>query len=74
MVGACRMCLIEIEKMPRWQRQENASHEQLTQLKAALADLYLKHHALAVQISGGSPESLKQKLSDLTAAGSNLSK
>lgn len=64
----------EIEKMPQWQRQEDAGHEQLMQLKAALGDLYMKHHALALVLSGGSPENLKDKLSSLAAAGATLSK
>lgn len=64
----------EIEKLPQWQRQEDTGHEQLAQLKKALEDLYMKHHALAVELNGGSPSSLKQKLSDLSAAASSLMK
>ncbi len=64
----------EIEKMPQWQRQEDAGHEQLVKLKKALEDLYLKHHALAVELNGGDPTSLKDKLSSLAAAGATLSK
>lgn len=64
----------EIEKLPQWQRQEDAGHAQLLQLKKALEDLYMKHHALAVELTGGNPTSLKQKLSDLSAAGMNLAK
>lgn len=64
----------EIQKLPQWQRQEMAGHEQLVKLSAALQDLYMKHHALAAELQGNNPESLKAKLGDLTAAGSNLSK
>ncbi|MFC5862770.1 hypothetical protein ACFPT7_10750 [Acidicapsa dinghuensis] len=64
----------EIEKMPQWQRQETAGHEQLMKLKSALEDLYMKHHALAVQLSGGNPGSLKETLSSLAEAGSSLAK
>lgn len=64
----------EIVKLPRWQRQETAGHEQLMKLQAALQNLYLTHHALAAELQGNNPESLKAKLSDLAAAGSNLAK
>jgi hypothetical protein len=64
----------EIEKLSQWQRQETAGHEQLVKLSAALVDLYMKHHALAAELQGNNPESLKAKLGDLAAAGSSLSK
>lgn len=63
-----------ITKLPAIARQQQASDLQLTQLSAALARLELTHHALAAEAQGNNPESLKQKLTDLEAAGKELGK
>jgi len=41
-------------------------------LRAAIVRLALTHHALAADAQGNNPESLKSKLGDLEAAGSEL--
>jgi hypothetical protein len=62
----------QIMKLPRIVREERASTQQLTQLSAAIASLELAHHALASEAQGNNPQSLKTKLGDLEAAGSDL--
>jgi hypothetical protein len=59
-------------KLPKIVRQEKASTQQLTQLSTAIAHLELAHHALAAEAQSNNPQSLKTKLGDLEAAGSNL--
>jgi hypothetical protein len=63
-----------IMQLPVIYREQQASGQQLTQLSAAVAKLYLTHHALAAVAQGDNPESLKQKLAELEAAGSELGK
>jgi hypothetical protein len=63
-----------ITKLPAVARQQQASDGQLTQLSAAIGQLELTHHALAVEAQGNNPESLKQKLADVEAAGEELGK
>lgn len=62
----------QIMKLPDIVREEQASTQQLTEFSAALVRLELTHHALASEAQGNNPESLKSKLGDLEAAGSNL--
>jgi hypothetical protein len=62
----------QIMKLPGIVRQERESTQQLTQLSAAIARLELAHHALAAEAQGNNPQSLKIKLGDLEAAGSDL--
>lgn len=64
----------QIMKLPNIVRQEQSSTQQLTQLSNAIARLALTHHALASEAQGNNPESLKQKLDDLEAAGEDLGK
>jgi hypothetical protein len=64
----------QIMKLPGIVREERASTEQLTQLGAAVAKLETAHHALAVEAQNNHPESLKDKLGDLEAAGNSLGK
>ncbi|QNI30518.1 hypothetical protein H7849_15350 [Alloacidobacterium dinghuense] len=64
----------QIMKLPRTVRQQRASDEQLTDLRASLVRLALTHHALAADAQGNNSESLKGKLADLEAAGDNLGK
>lgn len=63
-----------ITKLPAIARQQQVSDRQLTQLSAALVRLELTHHALAAEAQGNNPESLKQKLADIEAAGEELGK
>ena len=63
-----------IAQLPAIARQQQASDRQLTQLSAAIVRLELTHHALAAEAQGNNPESLKQKLADLEAAGQELGK
>jgi len=62
----------QIMKLPGIVLEERASIQQLTQLSAAIARLELAHHALAVEAQSNNPQSLKTKLGDLEAAGSDL--
>ena len=64
----------QIMKLPGIVRREQASTQQLTQLSESIARLELTHHALAAEAQGNNPESLKQKLNDLEAAGEDLGK
>lgn len=63
-----------IMKLPEIVRKEQASSQALKQLSASIARLELTHHALAAAAQGNNPESLKQKLGELEAAGSELKK
>jgi hypothetical protein len=62
----------QIMKLPGIVREERASTQQLTQLSAAIARLEIAHHALAVEAQINNAQSLKSKLGDLEAAGSDL--
>jgi hypothetical protein len=62
----------QIMKLPAIARQQRASDQQLSQLSAAIARLELTHHALAAEAQGNNPESLKNKIGDLEAAGTDL--
>lgn len=64
----------EIMKLPEIVRQKRAADEQLDTLHAALVKLDMTHQALAAQAQGNNPATLKDKLGDLAAAGSNLGK
>jgi hypothetical protein len=64
----------QIMKLPHIVRQEQASSQLLTQIGGSLVRLELTHHAFAAAAQGNNPESLKQKLGELEAAGSELSK
>jgi hypothetical protein len=63
-----------ITKLPGIARERQVSDRQLTQLSAAIVRLELTHHAFATDLQGNNPESLKQKLSELAAAGEELGK
>lgn len=64
----------QIMKLPELGRQQKQAAEQLKQLRAGLLKLELTHHALAAELQGNNPESIKQKFADLGAAGDNLGK
>lgn len=62
----------EIMKLPAIARQQLASDRQLSTLSASIASFKLAHHSLAAEVRESGPKSLKQKLTDLEAAGENL--
>jgi hypothetical protein len=64
----------QIMKLPELVRQERVAAANLAQLKAGLLGLELTHHALAAAAQGNNPESFKNKLADVEAAGKNLGK
>jgi len=64
----------QIMKLPEIVRLESLTDAQLAQLRAAIVKLELTHHALAADAQGNNPESLKDKLADLEAAGNDLGK
>jgi hypothetical protein len=64
----------QIMKLPELARQQKQAAQQLKQLRAGLVGLEMTHHALAAELQGNNPESIKQKFSDLAAAGGNLGK
>jgi hypothetical protein len=64
----------QIMKLPELAREQKQAAQQLKQLKAALSNLEMTHHALAEELAKANPESLSQKFADLGAAGSNLGK
>ena len=63
-----------IMKLPAIEREQRASDQQLTALSASIAKLELTHHALSAAAQGNNPESLKQKLAELEAAGAEIGK
>jgi hypothetical protein len=65
---------VEIMKLPEIAREQQAADDQLVQLKGAIVKLELTHHALAAEAQGNNPESLKNKLGDLEAAGKDIGK
>lgn len=64
----------QIMKLPGIVRQERLTDTELTQLRASIVRLELTHHALAAEAQGNNPESLKDKLAELAAAGNDLGK
>jgi hypothetical protein len=64
----------QIMKLPELARQQKQAAQQLKQLRAGLVGLEMTHHALAAELQGNNPESIKQKFADLAAAGGNLGK
>jgi hypothetical protein len=65
---------VEFMKLPAMARQQAANDQALTQLRTAIVNLEMTHHALAAAAQGNNPESLAQKLKDLSAAGESLGK
>jgi hypothetical protein len=64
----------EIMALPELARKQSAADEKLSTLQGAITKLALTHHALAADAQGNNPESLKQRFSDLAAAGQGLGK
>ena len=64
----------QIMKLPGFVRQWRSTDGALTQLRAAVVKLASTHHALAVQAGGNNQETVREKLADLVAAGSDLGK
>jgi hypothetical protein len=65
---------LEIMKLPEIVRQQRVTDERLANLRAAIVNLALTHHALAAEAQGNNPESLTAKLAELAAAGKSLGK
>jgi hypothetical protein len=65
---------IEFMKLPAMARRQQANDQALRQLRAAIVNLEMTHHALAAAAQGNNPESLAQRLKDLSAAGEGLGK
>lgn len=63
----------EIGKLITLAQQQRANDELLAKLQAALHTLDLTHQALAAAAQGNNPESIKQKIAELEAAGQSLS-
>ena len=64
----------QIMKLPEIVRQQRSTEAQLKLLHAAIVKLELTHHALVADAQHNNPESISQKIADLSAAGSNLGK
>jgi hypothetical protein len=64
----------EVMKLPGIARQQKQAHEKIMSLQEALNNLALTHHALAAEAQKNNPESLKDKLGDLSNAGDSLGK
>jgi hypothetical protein len=64
----------QIMRLPELGRQEKQAAQQLKVLRAALVKLELTHHALAAELQGNNPDSIKQKVAELSAVGGNLGK
>lgn len=62
----------EVMKLPEIARQQQEAHERLVSLREAIDKLARTHHALAAEAQQSSPESLKDKLTDLANVGSSL--
>ena len=58
--------------LPEMVRRRRNADQQLIRLRAAIARLASTHAALAAEAQHSTPESLKGKLADLTAAGASL--
>jgi hypothetical protein len=65
---------VEFMKLPDMARRQSANDLALTELRAALVNLEMTHHALAAAAQGNNPESLTERLKDLSAAGESLGK
>jgi hypothetical protein len=65
---------VEFMKLPDMARRQSANDQALTQLRAEIVNLEMTHHALAAAAQGNNPESLTEKLKDLSAAGESLGK
>jgi hypothetical protein len=65
---------VEFMKLPAMARQQSANDQALTQLRAEIVNLEMTHHALAAAAQGNNPESLTERLKDLSAAGESLGK
>lgn len=63
---------VEVMKLPEIARRQQEAHERLVSLRDAIDRLARTHHTLAAQAQQGSPESFKDKLTDLANAGSSL--
>jgi hypothetical protein len=62
----------EIGKLITFAAKQKANDDLLAKLQVALHTLELTHQALAAAAQGNDPESIKQKIADLEAAGQSL--
>ena len=62
----------EVEKLPAILKTEQTSDASLANLHAAIEHLAAAHHALTVAAQANNPETTKQRLADLDAAGTSL--
>ena len=62
----------EVEKLPGILKAEQTSDASLANLLAAIQHLATAHHALMLAAQSTSPETAKQRLADLQAAGTSL--
>jgi hypothetical protein len=65
---------VEFMKLPDMAREQRENDQRLTELRGAILNLELTHHALAAAAQGNNSEALSQKLGDLAAAGESLGK
>jgi hypothetical protein len=65
---------VEFMKLPDMAREQRENDQRLTELRGAILNLELAHHALAAAAQGNNPEALSQRLGDLAAAGESLGK
>ena len=65
---------IEFMKLPAMAREQRANDQSFAELRAALLNLELTHHALAAAAQGNNPETFTQKLGDLGTVGASLGK
>ena len=63
----------EIAKLPAMVREQQQNDLLLAKLGKSLQSLKLTHHALAAAAQGNNPESLRQRIAELTADGQALS-
>ncbi len=63
-----------IRTLPGFVRRQQAAAEELTELRQSIEKLALTHKALVAAEQGNNPESISQKIADLSAAGGSLGK
>ncbi len=64
---------LEIGSLIELANQQKANDDLLAKLQTALHTLALTHQALAAAVQGNNPESISQKIAELSAAGTDLS-
>ena len=64
----------QIMKLPQIVRQQREADQKISSLKASITHLAQTHTALLAAAQSNTPESMKEQLADLEAAGNNLGK